>query len=564
MRKNRRALWLLLAGVCLAGCASGVAGQAEDWGIQIPRQSTLTPFQPAAPTLTPTPQVVRLGVDGNVPAALRDAIQLGSGVEWAQDGQPAEALISVVGADESMSVWVYALVAPFPTVRDGVSLEELKGLWRGEPLDDLQGQPLYVDEATRLSLEAQWGEPASGLVETAAADALLNLAWQTKTAWAIVPFERLDPRWKVLRVDGVSPFDAGFSAQAYGLTVDYGLMPGTSVAAAAGSIQLPPTNRDAQKMTSLLMTGVTALTRATGRKMETEGMTYPAVDVIGWFEQADLVHISNEVSFTDTCPPANPGQTALQFCSRPEYLELLDYIGVDIMELSGNHLMDWGWDPFTQSMQIYQERGWKTFAAGSNLEEARQPLLLEHHGNRLAFIGCNPAGPARVWATEEFPGVATCDYDWMAAEIRRLREEGYLVIATQQFFESYGFEPGAEQIQVFNRLANAGAVIVSGSQAHHPQGMAFTGEGGFIHYGLGNLFFDQMRMPDGAAPEFFSAGLPIAGVRLEFLDRHIFYEGRYLGTELYTAVLEDYARPRPMTEEERDQFLKEAFERSDW
>ncbi len=39
-------------------------------------------------------------------------------------------------------------------------------------------------------------------------------------------------------------------------------------------------------------------------------------------------------------------------------------------------------------------------------------------------------------------------------------------------------------------MKDAGADIVSGSQAHQPQGMEIRGDG-FINYGLGNLFFGQ-------------------------------------------------------------------------
>jgi poly-gamma-glutamate synthesis protein (capsule biosynthesis protein) len=99
-------------------------------------------------------------------------------------------------------------------------------------------------------------------------------------------------------------------------------------------------------------------------------------------------------------------------------------------------------------------------------------------------------------------------------------------------------------------LSAHGAVIVSGSQAHLPQGMTFVGDH-FVHYGLGNLFFDQMD-------------IPVVGTRREFLDRHVIYDGKYIQTELITAMLEDYARPRLMTEEERQLFLTDIFTASGW
>nr|HID15052.1 hypothetical protein [Anaerolineae bacterium] len=67
--------------------------------------------------------------------------------------------------------------------------------------------------------------------------------------------------------------------------------------------------------------------------------------------------------------------------------------------------------------------------------------------------------------------------------------------------------------------------------------------------GLGNLFFDQMQSLE---------------TRQEFVDRHVFYDGRHISTELLTAMLEDYARPRPMTDEEREALLRAAFGASGW
>ena len=52
--------------------------------------------------------------------------------------------------------------------------------------------------------------------------------------------------------------------------------------------------------------------------------------------------------------------------------------------------------------------------------------------------------------------------------------------------------------------------------------------------------------------------------RQEFVDRLIFYNGRLLSVELGTALLEEYARPRPMTVEERRALLQQVFAVSTW
>ncbi len=43
----------------------------------------------------------------------------------------------------------------------------------------------------------------------------------------------------------------------------------------------------------------------------------------------------------------------------------------------------------------------------------------------------------------------------------------------------------------FRTLADAGAVVVQGDQAHQARTLEFYNDT-FIHYGLGNFFFDQM------------------------------------------------------------------------
>jgi poly-gamma-glutamate synthesis protein (capsule biosynthesis protein) len=49
-----------------------------------------------------------------------------------------------------------------------------------------------------------------------------------------------------------------------------------------------------------------------------------------------------------------------------------------------------------------------------------------------------------------------------------------------------------------------------------------------------------------------------------FVDRHVFYDGRHISTELLTGLIEDYSRPRPMTAEERKDFLGRMFSASGW
>jgi poly-gamma-glutamate synthesis protein (capsule biosynthesis protein) len=527
---------------------------------------TATPPAKLTPHPQPTPTLEKLDsltiwIAPSVPDGLRSKLHLPAMLKQVDLADNAQLKLEPVsGQAETSGVypiqWIYAVVAPFPTVLDGVDLADVQDAWFGKPFTVFGGKPLLMAEPTRLALEAIWGPAQGASIKVVDSQSLLQQAWDDQPAWAIVPFDELEPRWKVLHLNGIDLLDKQFNPSTYPLEVGFDLVGDGQYlrALTIGGIDLqglaPQTNRDASKLTVLVMTGTTALTRHTAYTMETEGVLYPARDIGDWLRDADLTHISNEVSFDPTCPPAAPLDEEMRFCSSPTYLDLLKDIHANVIELTGNHLVDWGIDPLTFTLGLYQQNNFSYYGGGANLDEARKPLFIENHGNRLAFLGCNSTGPANDWATAEQPGSNPCDMDAFEKQIIAVKAQGYLPVVTFQHFEYGtfdGYKPQSGQRVDFLRMSAAGAVIVSGSQAHYPLAKTFVGQN-FVDYGLGNLFFDQMV--DFARPEF--------------IDRHVFYDGRYISTELLTAMLEDYARPRPMTPEERVKLLTDIFAASDW
>jgi len=355
---------------------------------------------------------------------------------------------------------------------------------------------------------------------------------------------RLLPRWKVLEIDGISPIHKDFDSNDYELSIPISL-----IGELPKGLSIPESNRNPEKLTTLVMTGVTALVRATAFTMEREGVTYPAQDIVDWLAGADITHISNEVPFAADCPYPNPVQQDMRFCSRDKYIGLLEEVGTDIVELTGDHFGDWGAGAMLHTLDLYEQEGWLTYGGGANIQEGRRAAIIEHNGNRLAFIGCNAKGGGYAGANQSNPGAVGCDFNWLTSEVERLGDEGILPIVTFQHFEYYTYSAQANQQRDARRLTAEGAIIVSGSQAHHPQALEFS-YGSLVHHGLGNLFFDQFDVS--------------AGTRQGFIDRHIFYDGRHISTELLTIMFVDYARPRPMTPDERSALLEAVFSASGW
>ena len=166
--------------------------------------------------------------------------------------------------NETYIQWVYVLVAPFPTMRDDMALTELRGVWNGSG-----SHALLMDPYTLAAFTVGWGAPASGSVHRVDADRLLDTAWN-ESAWAIIPFENLSPRWKVLTIEGQSPIHKNFDASHYPLIVSFTLQTSSVIQPSSFSIQ--HSNFDLSKLTTVVLTGTTALTRATAAPVCSSGM----------------------------------------------------------------------------------------------------------------------------------------------------------------------------------------------------------------------------------------------------------------------------------------------------
>lgn len=532
--------------IILAACQSTDELPQRPDSIQLPLITTTTervatPTLIVQPTATPVPVATPTHISAEIPTQqappientsryqirVQSELPIGEISDLEMVDVDADVTISVDGTVE-IGTWVLAVVVPFYTVRDEISIGEVQDAWE-------RGQVVISAEIPPF-LTPRWG--ATSLIVENTRDRL----WAGDAAIGIVPFDQLTPDLKVLRVDGQTPLGRTLDLSSYPLAVTL-TAKGDSAAVAQlqASLSEPITNWQPEKMTTVAMTGVTALVRATAFRMEEFGILWPGEEVRDVLRSADFAHISNEVAFLDDCPyPSFVGGTS--FCSNTRYMTLLEDIGTDIIELTGNHLNDYGIDGFADDFELYQERGMMTFGGGANSEDAKRPAFINHNGNSIALIGCNEIGPNYAWASATTAGARPCDGS-LLPQIEQLVADGYLVIVTLQYHEHYFYEATYQQTLDFRSYADAGAIIVSGSQGHHAQAFDLYGDS-FIHYGLGNLFFDQMQM---------------LGTRQAFVDEYTFYDGKLLSVELWTGLIENYARPRLMSAFERQQLLQTVF-----
>jgi hypothetical protein len=371
---------------------------------------TAIPTATTAATATAVPPSLTLSAAPGVPGDLRAAAQALAAARpgqfaWVEAGEADVTL--TLGAGTPLAEWIYVVAAPFATVQDEVALPDLNS-----------AGPLFAP-AEVAAWDTAVFTPADPRITYLTDPAeMVESAWAERPSLLILPFHQLRPELKLLRLDGVSPLTADFDPTTYPLTVTVNVAGAeTAVADFLAAWQGLATNWDPGKLTRVAMTGVTALTRATAYQMEIGGVLGPGTAVGPVLQSADIAHVSNEVSFTPDCPYPDPiGGTT--FCSRESYFELLTWLGIDVVELTGNHVNDWGTDALLHSLDLYDGAGMAVFGGGADAAAAQQPALFEHNGNRLAFVGCNPVGPAYAWAGEAKPGSRFCDETFYGPDCR--------------------------------------------------------------------------------------------------------------------------------------------------
>ena len=564
LRSSSRLLVTLLLGFAGVAAATSIASFASGTqGVGETGTVSETQMQPAAQQANSRDGWLTVALDTSLPERyFSQLLTAAFGLEEIESGgmrktvflldQPrnADVQIRLVAGNEPAGSVLYtrylAPVAPFATVQDEVSMAELTLRWQGRG-----SGPLIIDADYVSELEAVFGEEAADSVQTASGSALPAVLEVTAGALGIVPFEGLTPVLKVMNLNGASILSNTFDAADYPLTAVVSAF-GSDREALAAALRpqiTGPTNRSAEALTTLIMTGVTAMARVTAARMETMGYDYPSQVISPTLRAADITHISNEVPFLEGCD-VNPTLNNMILCSSPAYWAALEALGTDIVGLSGNHVNDFGQAGARESIGWYRENGIPIYGSGLNEEEACAPLLFEHNGNRFAFFAALAHYPSFAWATEDGPGA--CHYNGnkerIFAKIAALRDEVDVIAVELQHEEIYNPAPIFRQVQDFRELRAAGADIVTGVQSHVPQAMEPYGYGnekpGIIVYGLGNLFFDQMWSWQ---------------TRTTLIARHTIHDGKVISTEILTAVLEDYAQPRWTTEVERADLLRQIF-----
>ncbi len=297
---------------------------------------------------------------------------------------------------------------------------------------------------------------------------------------------------------------------------------------------------------SFAQTGVTALSRGMNEKLKNVGedAKYFAENIGEFLSGFDLTHTSNESSFTEAATKEN-------ICSDPKFIDTLKAIGLDIVELTGNHNEDCGDEAAEETVDIYTQNGIKMVGGGKTAEEAAMPLEINEKGNNITFLAYNlSTGGATL---DDTPGANQYYEENAREEIAAAKERGDFVLVDVQYYEcaayaseyedttcDYANSAAGDQVGFFRSLIDMGADVVVGTSAHQPQTFETYGDG-VIYYGLGNLFFDQVWWP---------------GTTRSLVLAHYFYDGKLLQTRIIPTIYDNKMQTAVMETEAAEAFIE--------
>ncbi len=429
-------------------------------------------------------------------------------------------------SESSAGVELWLPVVDFGEPMVSLSSGELDAILAGE-LD----KRLILSESALARLQAH-GFAIHPKTEVVGNLRLFNALWLSSGKFTLLPFDQLHLRLRPLWLDDAPVVDR---LDDYRLVFEGGAP-----------------NYDVDRLTRITLSGTTALARHTLTALEAMGLAEAASGIQEYVHLADYFHITNEASIAPGCPQLNSGVLADQssMCMKREHAELFDLLDVDVVDLSGNHIADYGYEAFLDTLDHFEARGYQLVGGGRSQAEARDALILQNNGSRIAWLACNAIGPAYALANDDpqaqlgrRPGAAFCNKVWLQEALALLSAQYDVVILTLQFREFSGFEPNDRHIHDYQAYAEWGADVVIGTAQHQPMSIDLyptrRGEIAYIHYGLGNLFFDQ----------------ELWGQRRFFMDTLYVYDGQLLTVELFPGIIDARARPRLLDGEDGFNFL---------
>ena len=254
----------------------------------------------------------------------------------------------------------------------------------------------------------------------------------------------------------------------------------------------PDSVQDAEEQeATLLFAGDLFLTDLLQSKYNQQGISAAASDsLLSVLREADIFMLNEEFPFGTTGEPME--EKEYTFRVDPSYSTVLSELGVDIVTLANNHMLDFGRGPLTETLNTLDQAGIAHVGAGENLDEAKTLKTFEMGGRTIGFLGASRVIPEHSWnASSGSSGLfTTYDAAVLVEQIQKAEESCDFTVVYVHWGIEKNTQPEEYQKTLARQYIDAGADAVIGAHPHVLQGIEFY-QGKPIFYSLGNFIFSN-------------------------------------------------------------------------
>jgi poly-gamma-glutamate synthesis protein (capsule biosynthesis protein) len=238
---------------------------------------------------------------------------------------------------------------------------------------------------------------------------------------------------------------------------------------------------------SIAFAGDTMFGDGAATLITSQGVEATLSGVTGVFREADVAVVNLEAPITTLTKPFFP-KADYSYASPPEAADALAAIGVNVLQLGNNHILDRGAAGIADTKKIAARAGIVTVGAGANRAEASRPLLIRTNGLTVALISFGEDYGAAKTAGDNTPGMVPLSTEsvFHAAEVARSAGADR-VIALVHWGDNYK-EIDDSQRHWSSELVDAGYDAVIGTGPHVLQPVWVIDEVPVV-FSIGNFVF---------------------------------------------------------------------------
>ena len=238
---------------------------------------------------------------------------------------------------------------------------------------------------------------------------------------------------------------------------------------------------------SLVFTGDIGFDRYMDGKWEDEELL--SLDILDYLNSADHVVANVEGALVEQkTNQSNSGVAQLLHTMNPKAIKVLRKMRADIWNIANNHIMDAGEAGMQSTLDEAKKFGAKTIGAGMNIQEAKEPIIIDEAGGIGIFgvgyqRGCKPASENKAGC------LSWSDMESIQEIIDLIKKSCRWCVIVSHGGEEFTALPSPYTRERYLRFLEMGADIIVGHHPHVPMNYELV-EKKAIFYSLGNFIFD--------------------------------------------------------------------------